>query len=145
MTSSKRLYELLSSMRFAVSVLTVLGIASIIGTVLKQNEPYANYIIQFGQFWFDFFEMLGLYDVYHSAWFLLILIFLVVSTSLCIYRNTPLMLKELKAYRENATEKSLRAFSHQHEYAYAKNADEIRPLLTQFFALEVSSKRMVAN
>lgn len=134
MTSSKRLYELLSSMRFAVSVLTVLGIASIIGTVLKQNEPYANYIIQFGQFWFDFFEMLGLYDVYHSAWFLLILIFLVVSTSLCIYRNTPLMLKELKAYRENATEKSLRAFSHQHEYACPKNknADEIRPAITQF-------------
>ncbi len=132
MTSSKRLYELLSSMRFAVSVLTVLGIASIIGTVLKQNEPYANYIIQFGQFWFDFFEMLGLYDVYHSAWFLLILIFLVVSTSLCIYRNTPLMLKELKAYRENATEKSLRAFSHQREYTYARNADEIKPVLTQF-------------
>ncbi len=132
MTSSKRLYELLSSMRFAVSVLTVLGIASIIGTVLKQNEPYANYIIQFGQFWFDFFEMLGLYDVYHSAWFLLILIFLVVSTSLCIYRNTPLMLKELKAYRENATEKSLRAFSHQREYTYARNADEIKSVLTQF-------------
>ena len=132
MTSSKRLYELLSSMRFAVSVLTVLGIASIIGTVLKQNEPYANYIIQFGQFWFDFFEMLGLYDVYHSAWFLLILIFLVVSTSLCIYRNTPLMLKELKAYRENATEKSLRAFSDQREYTYARNADEIKPVLTQF-------------
>lgn len=69
MTNSKRFYELLSSMRFAVSVLTVLGIASIIGTVLKQNEPYANYVIQFGQFWFDLFEMLGLYDVYHSAWF----------------------------------------------------------------------------
>ena len=134
MTSSKRLYELLSSMRFAVSVLTVLGIASIIGTVLKQNEPYANYIIQFGQFWFDFFEMLGLYDVYHSAWFLLILIFLVVSTSLCIYRNTPLMLKELKAYRESATEKYLRAFSHKHEYDYPKNkyADEIRTAITQF-------------
>jgi len=111
MTASKKIYELLSSMRFAVSVLTVLGIASIIGTVLKQNEPYANYIIQFGQFWFDFFEVMGLYDVYHSAWFLVILVFLVVSTSLCIYRNTPLMLKELKAYRENATEKSLRALA----------------------------------
>jgi cytochrome c biogenesis protein len=121
MTASKKIYELLSSMRFAVSVLTVLGIASIIGTVLKQNEPYANYIIQFGQFWFDFFEVMELYDVYHSAWFLVILVFLVVSTSLCIYRNTPLMLKELKAYRENATEKSLHAFSHQHEYSFKKN------------------------
>lgn len=55
----KRFYELLSSMRFAVSLLTVLGIASIIGTVLKQNELYSNYIIQFGQFWFAFSEGLG--------------------------------------------------------------------------------------
>lgn len=61
-------------MRFAVSLLTVLGIASIIGTVLKQNEPYTNYIVQFGQFWFEVFEVLGLYDVYHSVWFLLILV-----------------------------------------------------------------------
>jgi len=75
-------------MRFAVSLLTVLGIASIIGTVLKQNEPYENYIIKFGQFWFNFFESLGLYDVYHTGWFLSILLFLVISTSLCIYRNS---------------------------------------------------------
>lgn len=119
-------------MRFAVSVLTVLGIASIIGTVLKQNEPYANYVIQFGQFWFDLFEMLGLYDVYHSAWFLVILVFLVASTSLCIYRNTPLMLKELRAYREQVTEKSLHAFSHQHEYATGENLDKTKQDLSHF-------------
>ena len=103
-------------MRFAVSLLTVLGIAAIIGTVLKQNEPYANYMVQFGQFWFGLFEVLGLYDVYHSVWFLLILLFLVLSTSLCIYRNTPAMLKELRSWREHATENSLRAFSHQAEF-----------------------------
>lgn len=119
-------------MRFAVSVLTVLGIASIIGTVLKQNEPYANYVIQFGQFWFDLFEMLGLYDVYHSAWFLVILVFLVASTSLCIYRNTPLMLKELRAYREQVTEKSLRAFSYQHEYATSQHSDQTKQDLSHF-------------
>jgi len=100
-------------MRFAVSMLTLLGIASIIGTVLKQNEPYENYIIKFGQFWFEAFESLGLFDVYHALWFLLILLFLVISTSLCIYRNSPLMIKEWKTYKEQATEKSLRAFSHQ--------------------------------
>jgi cytochrome c biogenesis protein len=57
------LYELLSSMRFAVSLLTVLAIASVVGTVLKQAEPYPNYVAQFGQFWFPVFEALGLYDV----------------------------------------------------------------------------------
>ena len=104
-------------MRFAVSLLTVLGIASVIGTVLKQNEPYENYIIKFGQFWFNFFESLGLYDVYHSAWFLVILLFLVISTSLCIYRNSPTMVKEWRTFKEHATEKSLNAFGQKHIYA----------------------------
>jgi cytochrome c biogenesis protein len=106
-------------MRFAISLLTVLAIASVIGTVLKQNEPYPNYIMQFGQFWFQTFEMLGLYDVYHASWFLLILAFLILSTSLCLYRNTPLMLREMRSFREHATETSLRAFAHQAEYATA--------------------------
>ena len=112
-------------MRFAISLLTVLGIASIIGTVLKQNEPYPNYVVQFGQFWFGMFEMLGLYDVYHTAWFLLILVFLVLSTSFCIYRNTPSMLHELRTFREHATEKSLRNFNHKSEYFFTAPVDEV--------------------
>jgi cytochrome c biogenesis protein len=79
--------------------------------------------------------MLGLYDVYHSAWFLLILIFLVTSTSLCIYRNTPLMLKELRAYREQVTEKSLRAFSHQHEYSTAQSLEQVRQDVSHFLTV----------
>jgi cytochrome c biogenesis protein len=132
LSKSRALYELLSSMRFAIALLTILGIASIIGTVLKQNEPYPNYVVQFGQFWFGMFEMLGLYDVYHAAWFLVILVFLVLSTSLCIYRNTPTMLHELRTYREHATEKSLRAFSHKNEYAYSGSADETLKRLGAF-------------
>ena len=39
--------ELLSSMRFAISLLTVICIASVIGTVVKQHEPANNYVNQF--------------------------------------------------------------------------------------------------
>jgi cytochrome c biogenesis protein len=119
-------------MRFAISLLTVLGIASIIGTVLKQNEPYPNYVVQFGQFWFGMFETLGLYDVYHTAWFLLILVFLVLSTSLCIYRNTPSMLHELRTFREHATEKSLRNFNHKNEYFFSAAPVEVTKRLGAF-------------
>ncbi|RQW28273.1 cytochrome c biogenesis protein ResB [Rhodobacteraceae bacterium CH30] len=110
-----RIYELVSSMRFAIGLLTILAIASIIGTVLKQNEPYTNYAFEFGQFWFLLFEKLGLYDVYHSGWFLTILAFLVLSTSLCIVRNGPGFLKEMKAYREKASDTSLSLMSHSVE------------------------------
>jgi cytochrome c biogenesis protein len=107
--------ELLSSMRFAISLLTVICIASVIGTVLKQNEPSANYVNQFGPFWAELFTALKLNTVYSAWWFLLILTFLVISTSLCIARNAPKILVDLKNYKENIREQSLKAFHHKAE------------------------------
>ncbi|MDI7066244.1 cytochrome c biogenesis protein ResB, partial [Klebsiella pneumoniae] len=62
--------DLLGSMRFAISLLVILSIASIIGTVLTQDDPYNNYVNQFGPFWADIFRSLGLYTVYSSGWFM---------------------------------------------------------------------------
>ncbi|OGA98319.1 MAG: cytochrome C biogenesis protein ResB [Burkholderiales bacterium RIFCSPHIGHO2_12_FULL_69_20] len=107
--------ELLSSMRFAISLLTLICIASIIGTVIKQHEPYNNYVNQFGPFWAEVFDHVGLYTVYSAWWFLLILAFLVTSTSLCIARNTPKILAELRSYKEGIREQSLKAFHHKAE------------------------------
>jgi cytochrome c biogenesis protein len=107
--------ELLASMRFAIALLTVICIASVIGTVLKQHEPLPNYVNQFGPFWAEVFFSLKLNAVYSAWWFLLILAFLVVSTSLCIARNTPKILADLKLYKENIREQSLRAFHHKAE------------------------------
>lgn len=112
-------------MRFAISLLSILAIASIIGTVLKQAEPYSNYMVQFGPFWFEAYEKLGLYDVYHAAWFLVILTFLVVSTSVCIYRNAPNFAREMKSFRENVSDQSLNAFKHKHEAATVHTPDAL--------------------
>lgn len=131
-TRTRAAYDLLSSMRFAVSLLTVLAIASVVGTVLKQAEPYPNYISQFGQFWFPVFEALGLYDVYHAAWFLAILSFLVLSTSLCIYRNGPGMLREMRNFREQATERSLQHIQHRAEFEFAVPAATVLERVTQY-------------
>lgn len=108
--------ELVSSMRFAISLLTLIAIASIIGTVLKQNEPMTNYVNQFGPFWFDIYDKLGLYSVYSTWWFLMIMGFLVLSTSLCIWRNAPKMFKDMRSWKENVREQSLRNFHHKAEW-----------------------------
>ncbi len=105
--------ELLSSMRFAISLLTVICIASVIGTVVKQGEPLNNYVNQFGPFWADLFGRVNLYTVYSAWWFLLILAFLVTSTTLCILRNAPKIAAELRTYKEHIREQSLQAFHHK--------------------------------
>jgi len=102
--------ELFSSMRFAIALLTIICIASIIGTVLKQHEPFGNYVNQFGPFWAELFRAARLDAIYSAWWFLLILLFLVISTSLCIARNTPHILKDLKTFKEDIRAQSLKAF-----------------------------------
>lgn len=110
---ARELLDLFSSMRFAIALLSVICIASVIGTVVRQREPMGNYVNQFGPFWADLFGRLDLYTVYSAPWFLLILAFLVVSTSLCIARNTPKILADLRSYKEGVREQSLQAHHHK--------------------------------
>lgn len=108
--------ELVSSMRFAITMLVMIMIAAILGTVLTQNQPLPNYINQFGPFWFDIFGKLGLYSVYSAWWFILILALLLASTTFCIIRNAPKMIKDMRSWRLNVREVSLRNFHHKSEW-----------------------------
>jgi cytochrome c biogenesis protein len=108
--------ELVSSMRFAISLLVLLAIAAIIGTVLRQGDMMPNYVNQFGPFWYEVFRKFGLYTVYTSWWFLLILLVLIVSTSLCLIRNAPKMMRDMRSWRDSVREESLRNFHHKSEW-----------------------------
>ena len=116
--------ELVSSMRFSISLLTVICIASVIGTVVKQHEPYGNYVNQFGPFWAELFAKVGLYGVYSVWWFLLILAFLVVSTSLCIARNVPKIIHDLRTYKEKVLAEALKNFHHHGSSEVAESRDQ---------------------
>jgi len=102
-------------MRFAIALLTVICIASAIGTVILQGEPLVNYVEQFGPFWAEVFGTLGLYRIYSAPWFLVILAFLVLSTSLCIARNTPKILADWRTHKEHVRASALKAFHHRAE------------------------------
>ncbi|KPN71120.1 cytochrome C biogenesis protein [Neisseria sp. 83E34] len=116
-------FAFLSSMRFAVALLSVLGIASIIGTVLQQNQQATDYVVKFGPFWSEIFRFLGLHDVYTSSWFVLIMLFLVISTGLCLWRNIPPFMREMKSFRLQAKAQSLAAMRHSVELNHNLSPD----------------------
>jgi len=128
------LVELVSSMRFAISLLTIISIASVVGTVVLQGEPMPNYVNQFGPFWFEVFARFSVYSVYSAWWFLLIMAFLVTSTSLCIIRNAPKMIADMKSWRVNVREQSLRNFHHHAEWSSARAIDQLAREYTQQIA-----------
>lgn len=114
------LLEFLGSMNLAITLLVVVAIASIIGTVLQQNQPYPDYVLKFGPFWFETFDRLGLYDVYGAVWFIAILGFLVLSTSVCLYRQVPGMAREMVRFRTQVRLESLRGFHQRAEWRLSK-------------------------
>lgn len=123
------LLELLGSMRFAVSLLTFICVASIIGTVLQQNQASTTYIDKFGPFWYDVFDAFAIWHIYNSWWFLLIMAFLVISTSICVLRNAPKMIKDARSFREYVRTSSLRAFPNKVEQSTSTSPVESRQFM----------------
>jgi len=102
-------------MRFSISLLVFICMASLIGTVVAQGRSANAYIDQFGPFWFEVLDQFSIWHIYNSWWFLVTMAFLVLSTSLCLIRNAPKMLKEAYSFREQIRASSLRSFHHKIE------------------------------
>ena len=130
------LLEFFGSMNLAITILVAIAIASVIGTVLQQNQPYNDYIIKFGPFWHEVFQSLGLYNIYGAIWFLGLLVFLVLSTGVCVYRNTPTMLRDMRQFRLNVKEKSLALMSNSKSWTTENNAEETEKNLRHYLKLK---------
>lgn len=110
------LLRFLGSMNLAITLLVAIAVAAVIGTVVQQNQPYPDYVLKFGPFWFDVFKSRDLFNVYASAWFLTILGFLVLSTSVCVYRNLPRILRDVTDYQEHSQQNALLKLPHRRRY-----------------------------
>lgn len=120
----------LSSMDLAITLLIMLAIASIIGTVIQQNQPYSDYALKFGPFWFEVFEILGLYSVYNQLWFLFVLAFLVLSICFCLWRYTPKLLKEIKHLPQAQPWSHLQHFKYAHQQSTPHEIQTIQQKLS---------------
>ena len=127
------LLNFIGSMNLAIVLLVMLAIASVIGTVLKQNEAYASYVIKFGPFWFDVFRTLELYDVYSAIWFLAVLAFLLLSISACVWRNSAHFVKDMVNYQEHTHATQLQKMALSVQGQRAQDSDAVKQDATQWF------------
>ncbi|WP_374581217.1 cytochrome c biogenesis protein ResB [Pseudoduganella sp.] len=137
--------ELLSSMRFAIALFVVIIFASIIGTIVQQSQPMPNYINQFGPFWFEVFNKLGLYAIYSSWWFVAMCALLVISTTLCIVHNTPKMLKDMRSWREKVREASLNNFHHKTHWQSPQTGEALASQTAQRLGHAGYATRIIAK
>lgn len=84
--AGKRVSRILVSMKLALTLLFVTAILSIIGTIL----PNKSQVVESG--WinnplYDFYNAIGLFDMYYSRWYLFLLFLLTANLTWCIYKR----------------------------------------------------------
>jgi cytochrome c biogenesis protein len=77
------IWNFFASIQLTIVLLLSLAISSIVGTLIPQNADPREYLKAFGEFYFRFFHALDLFDMYHSWWFQLLLLMLVLNIIVC--------------------------------------------------------------
>jgi cytochrome c biogenesis protein len=76
-------WKLLASIRLTLVLLLSLAATSILGTLIPQNSEPAAYLAAFGETLYRFFSVLGLFDMYHSWWFQILIVLLAANIIVC--------------------------------------------------------------
>lgn len=76
-------WKLFASVRLTIVLLLTLAVTSIVGTLVPQNADPVAYLNAFGETFFRFFGVLGLFDLYHSWWFQLLMLLLAANIIVC--------------------------------------------------------------
>ena len=80
---SNRLWKFFVSVKLTVVLLLSLAVTSIVGTVVPQNENPSLYFRAYGEFVFKLFDLLGIFDMYHSWWFQFLILLLTINIVVC--------------------------------------------------------------
>ncbi len=83
------IYYALNSIKLAVFLFIILGLVSIIGTIIEQGGDPAEYAKRYSEGTIRIFKALGLFDMYHSAWFFTLLILLILNLIVCTIERLP--------------------------------------------------------
>lgn len=105
-----KVWNFFTSLKLAITVLIILAIASIFGTIVEQNQPIEKYRQFYSDATIRMLDAVNLFDMYHSWWFLLLLVLFTVNLSCCTLDRLPRVWKVVrnpKTTLDDNLEKSL--------------------------------------
>jgi cytochrome c biogenesis protein len=82
-------YNFFRSLKLTITLLILLAILSIIGTMITQNAARSEYIQRYGPGLYEVLNFFNLFDMYHSWWFSAVLLLLVINLIACSYYRFP--------------------------------------------------------
>ncbi|MCK4548095.1 MAG: cytochrome c biogenesis protein ResB [Candidatus Eisenbacteria sp.] len=78
-----RVLSFFKSVKLAIALILVLAASSVIGTLFPQDLPPHRGVLEYGESGYRVLEFLGVFDLYHSGWFRLLVVLLAVNILVC--------------------------------------------------------------
>jgi cytochrome c biogenesis protein ResB len=91
-----RIWNFLISIKLAIWILILLAVTSILGTVIEQNQPMEKYLQAYGEGTIRLMDVLQLFDMYHSWWFLLLLSLFSLNLACCTIDRLPRAIRTVR-------------------------------------------------
>src|SRR3990172_6308041 len=121
---AEKVWKFFSSVKLAVVLLIILAIVSIIGTVIQQGQPTEQYLKEYSQATVNVLETLGLFDMYHTPWFVLLLFFLTANLAVCTLERFPKTLQLVRAPIKPLEDEMLKALPFKKEITFKGGMDK---------------------
>jgi cytochrome c biogenesis protein len=83
------LYDFFRSLKLTILLLILLALVSVIGTIITQNATPQEYVQRYGSSLYEVLDFFNLFDMFHSWWFQVILVFLVINLIACSLQRFP--------------------------------------------------------
>ncbi len=115
---AEKIWKFFSSVKLAVVLLIILAIVSVIGTVIQQNEAPEHYLREYSQSTVQLFEALGLFDMYHTWWFVLLLFLFTANLTVCTLERFPHTWKTMRAPLKPIDDNGLKAVPYKKEISF---------------------------
>lgn len=92
----KDIWKILHSMKFGIILLGIIGVSSIAGTLIPQDNIIGFYESTYSPLFFKIIKILSLHKVYSSWWFMVMMGTLSINLILCSIKRFPSIIKEMK-------------------------------------------------
>ena len=89
------IYDLFRSLKLTIALLILLAGLSIIGTLITQNATRPEYLQRYGAGLYEVLNFFNLFDMYHSWWFIAILLLLAINLVACSVQRLPGVLRQI--------------------------------------------------
>jgi cytochrome c biogenesis protein len=95
--------NILSSLRLTIPLLILLAALSVIGTIIPQNATEQQYLQHYSKETYYILKGLGLFNMYHSWWFIGVLILLAINLIACSAKRLPGVWRQVRKTKSGYT------------------------------------------